>query len=39
MTNHGDVVSVELTDDERLLLASGLMEFGGPAKGASLVAL
>lgn len=28
----------DLTDDERLLLLSGLMEYGGPAYGAPLVA-
>ena len=31
-------VSVDLPDDERLLLVSGLAEFGGPAKGAAMIA-
>jgi hypothetical protein len=33
-----DAVDVELTDDERLLLLSGVMEYGGPAKGAPVLA-
>jgi hypothetical protein len=36
--NPSDVVSVELTDDERLLLVSGLIEWGGPARGAAVIA-
>ena len=33
-----DALSVDLTDDERLLLVSALIEFGGPAKGAAMIA-
>ena len=33
-----DVRVFDLTDDERLLLLSGLMEYAGPAHGASVVA-
>lgn len=34
----GNLVRVDLTDDERTLLVSGLMEYGGPAKGAPVLA-
>ncbi len=33
-----EVLNLELTDDERLLLLTGLLEFGGPALGARVVA-
>lgn len=33
-----DVATIELTDDERRLLLAGLMEYGGPAAGARIVA-
>lgn len=33
-----EAVGVELTDDERLLLLTGLMEYGGPALGVRVVA-
>jgi hypothetical protein len=33
-----DLFDVDLTDDERRLLAAGLMEYGGPAQGAPVLA-
>lgn len=38
MTADEDVVAIDLTEDERRLLLAGLMEYGGPAAGASVVA-
>lgn len=34
----GELVQVELADDERRLLLAGLMEYGGPAAGAEALA-
>ena len=33
-----DLVAIDLTDDERRLLLGGLLEYGGPATGARVVA-